>query len=247
MDSSQLQPHTRLYMGQVKPVVVLVGDPSKATQIAQLGDKCEELASNGPYKTFNMTWKGYEFTVASHGVGSAASAICFEELIKLGAKVLLRAGTCGSLQPTEIQQGQIVLINSAVREEGVSALMVPPGYPAVADPLVFEVMRHTSRELGADVKYGMSLTSDLFYKSPALPSTLDTFAKARVEVVEMEAATLFVIAKVRNVRAGVILTVDGSPLKGDLGLRDPSGEVVAKAKTQMINIVLDSAAKIASE
>eukprot|EP00918_Siedleckia_nematoides_P003504 GHVU01007900.1.p1 GENE.GHVU01007900.1~~GHVU01007900.1.p1 ORF type:complete len:110 (+),score=10.86 GHVU01007900.1:112-441(+) len=80
--------------------------------------------------------------------------------------------------------------------------------------LVF--LQHTAREAAVNIKYGMCLTSDLFYKSPALPSTLDTFAKAKVDVVEMETATLFVVAKVRGVRAGAILVVDGSPLKVDL-------------------------------
>eukprot|EP00918_Siedleckia_nematoides_P003499 GHVU01007895.1.p1 GENE.GHVU01007895.1~~GHVU01007895.1.p1 ORF type:complete len:248 (+),score=46.12 GHVU01007895.1:122-865(+) len=247
MDGVTTQPHTRLSHGQVKPVVVVVGDPSKAQTVAQLGEKHEEISNNGPYRAYEVTWRGFQFTVCSHGIGAASASICFEELIKLGAKVILRMGTCGTLQPEEVSQGDIVLVNAAVREEGVTALMVPPGFPAVADPLVFEAMRHTAREAAVNIKYGMCLTSDLFYKSPALPSTLDTFAKAKVDVVEMETATLFVVAKVRGVRAGAILVVDGSPLKVDLSAVDPTGEKVAKAKTDVISIILDTAARIASE
>eukprot|EP00923_Selenidium_pygospionis_P007066 GHVN01012177.1.p2 GENE.GHVN01012177.1~~GHVN01012177.1.p2 ORF type:complete len:224 (-),score=33.89 GHVN01012177.1:248-919(-) len=216
MEGVATQPFTRLSTGEVRPVCVVFTDPGKAFQVAQTCEKYEELCNSGAYRAFNVVWRGYELTLCSHGQGSASAALCFEELIKLGALCILRVGTCGTLQPNEITQGDIVIVNAAVREEGVSALMVPPGYPAVADPLVFEVLQRSAHDNNVQVKLGMTLTSDLFYKSPSLPSTVDTFAKAKVEVLEMETATMFVIAKVRGIRSGCVLTVDGSPLKQDV-------------------------------
>jgi uridine phosphorylase len=44
-------------------------------------------------------------TVISHGIVGPGAAICFEELIKLGATTIIRLGTCGSLKPSTIKQG----------------------------------------------------------------------------------------------------------------------------------------------
>lgn len=124
----------------------------------------------------------------------------------------MRAGTAGSLQPQTIRQGDIVVCHSAVREDGVSRLIVPEGYPAVADPYVFQTIESIAKKRNSSIKYGMTLSSDLFYKSPILPSTLEMFAKSNVEIVELEVSALFVIARIRGIKAGAVCVVDGSPL-----------------------------------
>ena len=53
---------------------------------------------------FNVKFNGQDLTVCSHGIGGPGAAICFEELIKLGAKTIIRLGTCGSLQPGKISK-----------------------------------------------------------------------------------------------------------------------------------------------
>lgn len=168
-------------------------------------------------------------------------------MIQNGAKVIIRAGTAGSLQPKSIRQGDVVICHSAVRDEGVTKLFVPEGYPAVADPYVFRVMQETATAKNTTVKYGMSLTSDLFYKSNVLPSNLETFAKANVEIVEMEVSALFVVAKVRGVKAGAICVVDGSPFAWDSGDYDPSGTKTTGGKKEMLEIARDAAVRIAAE
>jgi len=52
---------------------------------------------------FNVTFEGVNMTVVSHGIGGPGAAICFEELIKLGATTIIRMGTCGSLKPNDIK------------------------------------------------------------------------------------------------------------------------------------------------
>eukprot|EP00923_Selenidium_pygospionis_P056654 GHVN01098884.1.p1 GENE.GHVN01098884.1~~GHVN01098884.1.p1 ORF type:complete len:279 (+),score=17.27 GHVN01098884.1:100-837(+) len=245
MEGVACQPYTRLSEGQVKPVCIVLADPARTLQIAETCEKHSVIVNNGAYTAYDITWRGYEMTLCSHGQGSPSAALCFEELIKLGALCIIKVGTCGSLQPTDCEQGDVVIVHSAVREEGVSALMVPPGYPAVADPLVFGVLRRSAEEQGIKVKLGMTLTSDLFYKSPALPSTVETFSRAKVDCIDMETATLFVISKVRGIRCGAVLAVDGSPMKS--APQDTTGEKTTQGKANSIAIVLDSAAKIASE
>eukprot|EP01068_Selenidium_serpulae_P007204 Selendium_serpulae@DN4637_c0_g1_i1.p2 len=253
MNTEGQLPHTHLKKGDVLPTCVVVADAARAEQIASICDKSEHVAKNGVYTTYNVTWGGREMTLSSHGQGSPAAALCFEELIQLGAKVILKIGTGGSLRPTapdaskQINQGDIVLIHSSVREEGVSALMVPPGYPAAASCVAYSGLMETAKEKGIQTKHGMSLSSDLFYKGPALPSTVDTFSKANVEVIDMETATLYVIARIRGVMSAAAVCVSGSPLKADFAGSDASGENLNNGKTRTVELVLTTASKMAGD
>lgn len=51
----------------------------------------------------DINFEGADMTVVSHGIGGPGAAICFEELIKLGATTIIRLGTCGSLKPKEVK------------------------------------------------------------------------------------------------------------------------------------------------
>lgn len=239
------QPHIKLSTGQVRSSVIVVGDPARAEALAKSCESCRELAYNREYRSFDCLWKGKYFTVVSHGVGSAGAAIAFEELIKCGAKVIFRAGTCGSLQPDKIGQGDLILATACVREDGASQLMVPLGFPAVADPETVIALEQVVKEKGAKYSKGIVVTSDLFYPS-VLPSTLEMYSKANVEGVEMEAATLYVIASLRGVRAAAFFTVDGSPLKWDKGDYDPHGAKVQQGKKNMLEIAVEAAARLST-
>lgn len=150
--------------------------------------------------------------MTSHGIGSSGALICFEELIANGAKIIVRAGTAGSLQPKAITLGDLVVCYGACREDGASRLLITEPYPAVADPYVFQTMQDVAKEKNKKIKFGIALTTSQFYKSPVLPCSLEMFSKAHVDIVEMEMATLFVIARLRGIKAGAMCVIDGHPL-----------------------------------
>lgn len=115
-------------------------------------------------RTFACVYRDQSFLVTSHGVGSSGASICFEELIANGAEIIVRVGTAGSLQPGRVEPGDIVVCDSAVREDGASRLLVPEGFPAVADPYVFQTLKEIAEAKKAkNVKYGMTLTSSQYY------------------------------------------------------------------------------------
>ena len=220
----------------------MCGDPARAEKIARLCEKYEELAYNREYRTFVGIYKGEKITITSHGVGSAGASICFEELIKIGARVIMRVGTCGSLQDY-LGQGDHIIATGAVREDGVTPLLVPQGYPAIADAEVCQAIEKVCKEIAAPYKRGIMLTSDLFYPG-VLPGSLELYSKAGVPGVEMECSALFVIASLRGVRAGAIATIDGNPLKWDEGNYDPHGEKVTQGKERMLTIGLEAMAEM---
>lgn len=241
----RMQPHLKLGKGRISPVVLTCGDPARAELIANLLDASEELAYNREYRTFTGKYEGMSVTVTSHGVGSAGAAICFQELINIGAKVIIRVGTCGSLTD-KLAQGDHIIVTGAVREDGVSPLLIPQGYPAIANAQVADALESISKKCNAPCKRGIILTSDLFYPG-ILPSSLELYSKSNVFGVEMECATLFVIASLNNIKAGAITTVDGNPLKWKDGDYDPHGEKVTKGKERMLRIAVAAAADLARE
>lgn len=240
-----MTPHLKLEASQISPYVLVCGDPARAEKIAVLCESYKELAYNREYRTFLGVYKGQQITITSHGVGSAGASICFEELIKLGAKAIVRVGTCGSLQDY-LGQGDHIIATGAVREDGVSPLLIPLGYPAIADAEVCLEIEKVCQKMSAPFKRGIMLTSDLFYPG-VLPSSLELYSKAGVPGVEMEVSALFVIASLRGIRAGAIATIDGNPLKWDEGNYDPHGEKVTLGKERMLKIGLEAMAEISRQ
>ena len=74
------------------PYVITPGDPVRVAEIAQYLDDAKEVAHNREYKTYRGTYRGVDVSVTSTGIGGPSAAIAFEELIRVGAKVLIRAG-----------------------------------------------------------------------------------------------------------------------------------------------------------
>jgi len=226
----------------IPPRVLVVGDPARAERVAGLLDDADEVGRNREYVTFRGRHRGTDMAVVSHGVGSAGAAVCFEELCRGGAQRLIRAGTAGGLQD-DVVDGALVVVRAAVRDEGVTARLVPPGYPAVADVDVVTTLRTVAAGAGQDVVEGVVLTSDLFYPHSVLGGDLQLWQRAGVVAVEMECAALFVTAALHGAAAGAILAIDGNPLRegdDDMSGYDPHRDGVVDAVDRMIAITLDA-------
>ncbi|GAW81423.1 purine nucleoside phosphorylase [Plasmodium gonderi] len=241
----EVQRHIKLSKKQTTPVVLVVGDPGRVDKVKVLCDSYVDLAYNREYKSVECTYKGQKFLCVSHGVGSAGCAICFEELMNNGAKVIIRVGSCGSLQPDAIKRGDICICNAAVREDRVSHLLIYPDFPAVADFEVYDTLNKVAQELNVPVSNGITLSSDLYYPHNIIPTKLQDYSKANVAVVEMEAATLFVMGTLRKVKTGGIFIVDGCPLKWDEG--DFDNNLVPDRLENMIKISLETCARMAKK
>ena len=238
------QPHIKLTSEQALPVCVVVGDPARTQKLGALCDGgAEQIAYNREYCTLKCTHQGVSFLVTSHGIGSAGALICFEELIKVGVKVLIRAGTAGSLQPNVVRQGDVVALTACVRAEGASRRMIAPEYPACASHDVvaaieaaIDAVKQNKGAFEGSTHIGYGITSDLFYPGvdPSLGDDFKLWGGAGVKCVEMESATLMTCASLRGVKSGALVAIDGSPLQWDEGNYDPEGVKVAQGKTTML-------------
>lgn len=238
----------RLPLLQVRPAdvaerVLVVGDPARAADAAAWLDDAREVGFNREYRTFTGTYRGVATSVASHGVGAAGAGIAFEELIRAGARTLLRAGTCGAVRD-HLPDGSLVIATGAVREEGLTPKLVPLGYPALADHRLVAALADASTAAATPFTTGVVLTDDRFYPSEALGQDWQVWHASGVVAVEMEAAALFVIAALHGRAAGGIFTVDGNPTRAaeDMSDYDPHREVVAAGKSRMLRIALETLA-----
>nr|AEH02902.1 purine nucleoside phosphorylase [Plasmodium vinckei petteri] len=239
------QRHIKLSKKHATPVVLVVGDPGRVDKIKVLCDSYVDLACNREYKSVECHYKGQKFLCVSHGVGSAGCAICFEELINIGAKVIIRAGSCGSLQPVSIKRGDLCVCNAAVREDRVTHMMIHSDFPAVADYEVYSTLLKCAEELNVKVHNGISLSSDLYYPHSIIPTRLLDYSKANVAVVEMELSTLMVMGTLKKVKTGGIFIVDGCPLKWDEG--DFDNVLAADRLENMIKISLEACARLSEK
>jgi len=240
-------PVLRVRPEDVADSVLVVGDPERAVRAAGLLDDVREVGRSREFVTLTGTRQGRRLTVCSHGVGSPGAAVCFEELVRAGATTLIRAGTCGALLD-ELRDGSLLLASGAVREEGTTPRLVPLAYPALAHRQVLAALEETLVDEGvSEPAVGLVLTTDTFYPSPVRPPDWRTWQTSRVMAVEMEMATLFVIASLHGARAGGILTVDGNPTRAaqDMSEYDPHRPVVEEGVGRMLRIALDALASLA--
>ncbi|MEX1142662.1 MAG: hypothetical protein WEB79_10175 [Thermoleophilaceae bacterium] len=179
--------------------VLLPGDPHRALAVAQavLDEPKMFNHHRGLWGYTGRAADGEPLTVQSTGMGGPSAAIVVEELVDLGARTLLRIGTCGSLSP-ELALGTLVAAEEVVATDGTSAALG-------AGPR----LRPDASLLTALVDGGALpvtvLSTDLFYdpRDDAATRWLD----AGADVVEMEAAALLAIADRRGVAAAVVLAV----------------------------------------
>ncbi|USG65520.1 nucleoside phosphorylase [Brevibacillus ruminantium] len=233
-------PNLKIDPKELPERVIVCGDPKRAVRIASLLEEHALVAENREYHSYKGKWNGTEVAVVSHGVGSPGAAVCFEELAKGGVKTIIRVGTAGSYQK-EIEPGSLVISSAAVRQDGLTSQLVPPGFPALANRHVVDALAAAAENhnTGLTVAEGITLTLDVFYSGVVeFPHKL--YQKAGVLAVEMENSALFVISALRGMRAGSILAIDGYADADLLETYDPHTESTQKAIEAEARIALDA-------
>lgn len=241
-DESLILPILGVRAADVAPRALVVGDPERCVATAERLDDAREVGRSREYVTFTGDYRGVPVTVSSHGVGAAGAAICFEELARAGVGRIVRAGTCGGLQPG-VDDGHLVVGTAAIRDDGLTDRLVAIEWPAVAACEVTLALQREAAAAGTRTHVGVIHTAANFY-----PDTLSTeprwryFHRAGAVAVEMEFAALLVVAQLRGMAAGGIFAVDGNLLsaKADMSDYAPHRSVVTAGKDAMIVAALSA-------
>ena len=180
--------------------VLLPGDPGRALRLAQilLAAPMQVLNTNrGLWGYSGTAADGRALTIQSTGMGGPSAAIVAEELIGLGARRLVRVGTCGALDGA-LSLGELLVAEAALCEDGASRALGAAGR-AEPDP----TLRAALAAGGA--RSGLVVSTDLFYDPD--PGRLERWATAGALAVEMEAAALFTVAARHGAAAACLLAV----------------------------------------
>jgi uridine phosphorylase len=198
--------------------VLLPGDPGRALAVAQ-------ALLEQPPRMFNHArglWgytgtapDGELLTVQATGMGGPSAAIVCEELIALGARRLVRIGTCGALDPA-VEAGTLLAVERVLPADGTSTALGADGR-LEPDPGLL------ARLVEAGARPATVATSDLFY-DPRDDSAA-RWAERGAIAVELEAATVLQVAARRGVAAACVLGVSDVP--SDDGARRMTDEELA--------------------
>lgn len=237
--------HLQAQPGDYAPVVILPGDPIRATKIAARFDggleATRQVNANRGLVGYTGTVEGVPVSVQVTMMGTPTTAIVVEELLMLGVKTFIRVGTTGAFP--DLQIGDVVVAQSAVGWAG-TAQILGGGEPTAptADFDVVLALRDAARAEGLTTHVGPIVTSDAFYGDPN-PAGVTRWGRRGYLSVEMESAALFLLAmreraKGRPVRAGSILTVsdvlfypdspEAAQFEGKPYFRPPEDEVNAR-------------------
>ena len=232
--------------GAVGRYVFLPGDPSRAARIAERFEEARKIDNPRGLDAWIGRLPGedgeppIDVLAIATGIGPGSTEVVVHELIAVGARRLLRVGSCGSMTE-RVRPGQVVLAAAAVRDEAATAHYAPPEVPAVAHPDVLAAMVEGARRAGlaAETFRGIchskaSLYAREFGHGPAGERNrryMEEIARAGVVASEMEASTLFVLAAAAGPWCG--------PVEGSWPDECQAGAVLAVFGTDRSNMKLD--------
>jgi uridine phosphorylase len=172
--------------------------------------------------------------VASNfGIGAPALAAFAEEMIAWGVKRFILLSWGGALR-ADLQTGDIVLADKAIRDEGVSHHYLPPEKYAYADIALQQKLASCLNSRSVKLTSGTAWTTDAPYRETK--AEVMQYQSENAQVVEMETAGLYALAKARNVQAASIVIAADS--LADLTWRPPAD---MKAIDRAFEICFDAA------
>ena len=228
--------HVRAEPGDFAESVLLPGDPLRAKYIAEnFFEDAKLVTGERGMLGYTGTYGGKEVSVQATGMGCPSAAIVTEELIQLGAKNLLRVGTCGGYS-RELRLGDLIVVTSAAAQDGtVSSLTSGVPYAPAAHFDIVHAAHHAAQSAGRRTFVGQVVSSDLFYDPTEDPATL--WGDLGVLAVEMEAAAIFTVAAMGGVKAGCLLTVSDTIGEEIVRISD---EELRNAVDNMMALALDT-------
>jgi uridine phosphorylase len=150
--------------------------------------------------------KGRVAVLTSFGGGSPMVMELAEELAVMGARKMVLMTWGGTLQ-SDLQPGDIVVCNRAIRDEGASHHYLPAAKYVDADAALVDELVSAIQRRGAHCTVGTTWTTDAPYRETR--EEVIQYQAEGVKTVEMESAGLFTVGQVRGVQtASMVIGMD---------------------------------------
>jgi uridine phosphorylase len=176
--------------------------------------------------------------LSNFGIGAPVLVSLAEEMIAWGVRRFIVLSWGGALQE-DLNSGDVVVVDKAIRDEGVSHHYLPSEKYAYSDSPLMASLVSTLSKRKVPFRNGSAWTTDAPYRETK--AEVFQYRSEGVQVVEMETAGLFALAKARQVAAASIVIAADNLADGawkhpsNLQSIDRSFEVCYSAAIQTLN------------
>jgi purine-nucleoside phosphorylase len=163
-------------------------------------------------------------TTINGGRFAADTSITTEILCNAQVKGMIRVGSCGALRE-EIKVGDIVVVTTSLKGDGVCQYYVQPDFVPVADKTLSETLFKTAQAMKlknpmmGNVSFGPCWTTDAL-----LRETKDVVQRAIDEgaiIADMVTSAFLAICHCYNIPAAAIMAVSDNVITGEMGFMNP--------------------------
>jgi len=207
-------PHNSAKMGDFAKTVLMPGDPLRAKFIAKIFLTDAVLVNDvRGVQGYTGYYQGKKVSVMASGMGIPSISIYATELYEsYGVETIIRVGSAGGLAEG-IQTKDLIIAQGACTDSNFLAQYNLGGtFAPIGSFELIEKAYRTAKEMGARVKVGNVLSSDVFYSQR---KAHETWRDMGVLAVEMECAGLYTLACKLKKKALCICTVSDCPLTGE--------------------------------
>lgn len=241
--------------GELAPFILTCGDPDRAQTIARRLTRVDMRRKNREFLTYTGIYQDIPVSVMATGIGAPASAIAIVEAANcVNPVTFIRLGTCGALQ-ADIAVGDLVITESARRDENTTHAYAPADFVPRAAPEVLAALTEAAENLKAAYHVGLTCTTADFYagqgrEAPGFPRLephkVAHLSQAGVLNLEMEMSAYLTLAAVSTfrIRAGGVCLVLNNRVTGQ-GF--PGARARRRAEQRLIDVGLQALTILAAE
>lgn len=233
------QYHVGIAPGEVGTVALLPGDPFRVPMIAEFLTEVKDIAHQREHRTMTGLYRGKLITATSTGMGCPSTAIAVEELARVGVTSFIRVGSTAAVQPG-INPGDLLVSEGSLRNDGTTAAYAHPGFPAVPDIAITAELTRLAAISGRS-SAGINASDDAFYAET--PEWIDQLNKLGILNIEMESSALYVVARLRGLRAGMICACSSNLVDG-VSVYSQDKSALKDGWMRSIEVALDTAVNL---
>lgn len=237
-------PHNEAKQGEIAKTVIMPGDPLRAKYIAENFLENVKLVNQvrGMY-AYTGNYQGKEITIMASGMGMPSMGIYSYELYRFyGVENIIRIGSCGSYKP-ELKLFDIVLSKNTFSEGNFALTLNNEDCHIVeaSEDLNTKIIE-TAKETNTSIVVGNTVCTDCFdvYMTDVNQFLTRIPGNFNPVSAEMEAFSLFYVAKVLQKKASCLMSVVDSKFITEVA----TPEERQNGLNAMIQLALDTAFKI---
>lgn len=232
-------PHIESNPNDIANIVIMPGDPNRATYIANKFLTNAKLINQvRGMDAYTGEYKGKKITIFPSGMGIPSMGIYAYELFNnYNVDYIIRVGTIGAYDPN-LKLGDVIVTERAYSDS--SFAKVQNGYKGNyldSSTEINNCILKSAKENEVNIVSGNIFTSDVFYEKKDYKQKVIDY---NVLGVEMETFGLLQTAKISNKKATSILTVSNSFSYAE----ELTAEEREKNLNNMIKIALDTSLKL---